>query len=287
MRGRPALLLLPLLLIAFSASAQDVGELQKLIIDLQSQNWNDQVKTAHSLGEMGSDAERAIPALVRVIKTGRAEVRVISLIALLKIDPTMRDMVPILLYSVEGEGQAQEPVLEQELGLQQDAFWKWGSLVRTKVDPSILPLLVDALRESDADIRTLAVLLLGNLARESSEALRYVLEASKDPDKQVRGAVLRVLSRIGPRLEEVIPALLAGLKDSEPEVRTYAVIALGRLGAKTKKVIPALTRALSDEESQVRFVALKVLESFGAEAKEAAPAEIGRASCRERVCQYV
>jgi len=285
-RGRPALLLLPFLLITSSVPAQDAAELQKLMRDLQSQSRDDQVKAAQALGEMGSDAKMAVPALVKVIRTGSPEARVVSSIALLKVDPTMRDMVPILLRALEKEGQEQGVALEQEIGLQEDALRKWSTLMNSKVDPKILPVLVQALRESDSDIRTLGVLVLGSLAREVPEALPYVLKATQDPDKQVRGAVLGALSRIGPGPKEVIPAILNGFKDSEPEVRAHAVIALGRLGASTKEVVPALTRALNDKEPQVRTAALKILESFGGDAREAAPtvaARAGQGSPEERL----
>ncbi|MDO8730571.1 MAG: HEAT repeat domain-containing protein [Candidatus Omnitrophota bacterium] len=289
MRGRPASIFL---LVFFGsvlsspfASARNLGILnqenaetiQKLVLDLQSQSRDDQVRAAQALGEMGSDAQGAVPALVKVIKTGSPEARVVSTIALLKIDPTMRDMIPILLRALEKEGKEQEVALEQEIGLQEDALRKWSTLMKSKVDPKILPVLVQALRESDSDIRTLGVLVLGSLARELPEALPYVLKAYRDPDKQVRGAVLGALSRIGPGPKEVIPAILKGFKDSEPEVRARAVIALGRLGASSKEVVPALTRALNDPEPQVRTAALKILESFGGDAREAAPTVAARA----------
>lgn len=58
MKGRPALLLLPFLLITSFVFAQDAAKLQKLLRDLQSQSWNDQVKAAQALGEMAPARRR-------------------------------------------------------------------------------------------------------------------------------------------------------------------------------------------------------------------------------------
>lgn len=285
MRGRPAALLL--LVAAFSLiAAQNNGFLtspaemetvQKLVADLQSQNKNDQLRAAQILGEMGSAAQAAIPSLVKVIKTGSPEARVVSSIALLKIDPYMKDMIPILLRALEKESQDQETILGKEIGLQEDALSKWSNLMRFKVDPKILPLLVQALGEEDKDIRILGVLVLGGVAVQLPEALPYVLKAYSDLDPEVRAAAVGALSRIGPRVEGVVPGILIGMGDAEPEVRARTVLALGRLGPKVPETIPALLGALDDKDSNVRVAALKVLESFGGAAREAVPAVADRA----------
>ena len=302
MRSRPASLLPLILPVVFfltmisPAAAKHSGflpgradqeSIQKLVSDLKSQSKNDQIRAAQILGEMGPDAEGAVPALVAVIKTGNPEARVVASIALLKIDPTMRDMIPILLRALEKEGQEeQDTVLGKELGLQEDALHKWSSLMRSKVDPKILPLLVQALKEKDKDIRILGVLVLGGIAIRLPEALPYVLKAYGDLDKDVRAAVLGALARVGPEVKGVVPAILKGMKDPEPEVRLRAVLAMGRLGPEVKEAIPALLRGLEDKDLQVRAAALKVLESFGQAAKEAAPtlaARTGQGGPEERL----
>ena len=261
----------------FLPSPSETETLQKLVSDLQSQSKNDQIRAAQILGEMGSDAQFAVPALVKVIKTGSPESRVVCSIALLKIDPTMKDMIPILLRALEKQGEEQEAILGRELGLQEDALSKWSTLMRSKVDPAILPLLVQALREEDRDIRILGVLVLGGVAIQLPEALPYVVKAYSDLDPEVRGAVVGALSRVGPAVEGVVPAILAGMKDPEPEVRARTVLALGRLGPKVPEAIPALLGALDDKDSKVRTAALKILESFGEAGREAVPAVAARA----------
>jgi HEAT repeat protein len=256
------------------ACAQE--NIQKLVANLESRNRDEQLRAAQALGEMGSDAQAAVPALVKVIKTGKPEARIISSIALLKIDPFMRDMIPILLRALEKEGQEQETILGREIGLQEDALSKWSNLMRSKVDPRILPLLVKALQEKDKDIRILGVLVLGGVAAQLPEALPHVLKAYSDLDPEVRAAAVGALSRIGPRVEGVVPGILAGMRDPEPEVRARTVLALGRLGPGVPETVPALLGALDDKDSRVRTAVLKVLESFGGAAREAAPAAAAR-----------
>ncbi len=261
-----------------SQSSRSEGEIvQEMVRDLQSQNESDQIRAAQALGEMGSAAESAEPVLVRVIKTGNPTARVVASIALLKIDPTMMDMIPILLRGLEKEGQeGQDIALGKELGLQEDMMHKWSSLMRSKVDPKILPLLVQTLNENNKDIRILGVLVLGGITAQVPEALPYILKAYEDPDKDVRAAVFGVLVRIGPKMKGVVPAILKGTKDPDPEVRLRAVLAMGRLGPGVKEVIPALLSGLEDKDPQVRAAALKALESFGPAAKEAVPAVAAR-----------
>ncbi len=80
MRSRPAsflLLILPVissLTMVSLAGARNSGFLpnhadrettQKLVLDLQSQSKNDQIRAAQALGEMGPAAQEAVPAAYR------------------------------------------------------------------------------------------------------------------------------------------------------------------------------------------------------------------------------
>lgn len=279
MRRGPLLIpVLTLFLLPLFAVPSFAGEtIQSLVLDLQSPHVDTQLRAAQILGEIGPEAAGAVPPLVKVIRSGSPEVRVVASIALLKIDPYMKDMISILLQALDSGQQVQEQqMLGEEIGLQDDALRKWSSLMKTKVNLGILPLLVQALDSNDRDIRILGVLVLGGITTRLPEGLPHLLEAYKDPDKEVRAAVVGALLRIGVEKPGVMPALMSALKDTDPEVRARAVVAMGKVGLSRKEVLPAVMGALKDKEFLVRSAAMKALESFGVAAKESAPAIAAR-----------
>ncbi len=251
---------------------------QPLVSILQSGNPDQQIWAAHVLGELGQSAEGAAPVLVRLIKTGSPEVRVVASIALVKVDPYMRDFIPILLQALEKEGAGEATgVLEgfgggKGAGLQDDALKKWASLTRREIDPKIMPVLVQALNEQDKDIRIMVLLVLGNISLKVPAAFPILMETLKDPDKEIRICVIGIMERIGAQNEKVVPVLLQAFQDSDKEVRARAIVALGRMGAGSKEVVPALSRGLGDGEPEVRSSALNAVELLGPAAKKTVPA---------------
>ncbi len=258
MKGLRALF--PILLIAFTPCVSlSADSLQDLLSGLDSWDKDRQIQSAVGLGEMGPAAQMAVPALIRMVKTGRPEVRVVSSIALLKIDPDMKDMVPILLQALNKQGGELQAPLPKEVGLQDDALQKWSALMRSKLDPGILPILVEATKSSDADIRVLGVLVLGGISKQIPEALPYVLSAYEDPDNAVRGAVIGVLSRIGPSAPEVVPGILRGLKDKELDVRLQSIQALGSMDPSPKQAVPELALLAERGSPEEQIAASEVL----------------------------
>ena len=248
------------------------ASIQELIEILKGKDDERAMWAAQFLGEHGANAEKAVPALVKVVKQGRnTKVRVIASIALLKIDPVMRDLVPILLQalekgqSVEGGDSSAQPQgasAGEILALQDDALRKWYSLLRAEVSPEIVPFMVKALKENDKDIRIMAVLLLGGISVKVPEVIPYVIQALKDEDPDVRSGAVGALSRMGPSVKEVIPALIGALEDEDENVRLAAMKALAKRGPSANEAVPVLTKFLQKEkESRLRVgVAMALLE---------------------------
>ena len=304
MRSRPASrpILLSLLLLtglaapAFSqespfSESPGRNNVKYLIARLSSANREEQLKAILLLAEMGPAAEDAVPSLVNVVRSGNSEARVLSSIALVKIDPYMKDFIPVLLQSLEvGKGEDlledSDQLLSKQLGLSDDLLRKWSALMRSKVDPRIMPLLEQTLKDQDRDIRTMAVLILAGISNQVPSAFQKLLQAYQDPDPEVRGAVIRVLPRVGMSRAGALQALLAGLKDPQASVRVRTVIALSRVGPQNPAVLPAIMRALEDKSDEVRTAALKSLELLGDKAKSAAPRvadQTGKGTPQERL----
>ena len=98
---------------------------------------------------------------------------------------------------------------------------------RHRVNPAMnIPALLEALKDSDLEVRRTAVWALGQI--EDSGASAALREALKDTDRRVKFGALRALVAIGD--EAAYDALAEMLKDPDPEVRRMAAQALGRGG---------------------------------------------------------
>jgi hypothetical protein len=87
----------------------------------------------------------------------------------------------------------------------------------------LIPALVEALRDSDADVRQAAA---ATLVQVGPEAVTPLVEMLKDKDKQARANAAYVLGHLGESTPEAVSALTKALKDEEKEVRRRAAFAL-------------------------------------------------------------
>lgn len=101
------------------------------------------------------------------------------------------------------------------------------------------------------------------------EAIPVLIEALKDSDPDTRDAVQGALAAIG---EEAVIPLTAAMKSSDSTVRKHATDILGTIGRMENRVVPSLTAALADGDSNVRRAAAKALALFGPSAKDSVPA---------------
>ena len=112
--------------------------------------------------------------------------------------------------------------------------------------PSVTQALVDALKDSDRQVREQAA--MGLAITPGSDVIDPLLRALRDPDSQVREkAAIGLAFRRDPR---VVDPLLAAIDDSDAQVREKAAIALGASG--DRRAIDALTKAAKDPDAQVR-----------------------------------
>ena len=90
------------------------------------------------------------------------------------------------------------------------------------------------------------------LTRQYQDLIPGLLEALRDPDAEVRQYAALALAGLG---EEAIAPLSRALEDANKDVRTAAAYALGRMGFTAHTAIPAILRALKDDEASVRRAA--------------------------------
>jgi HEAT repeat protein/GTPase SAR1 family protein len=162
-------------------------------------------------------------------------------------------------------------------------------------DASAIPLLVEALSDSDGNVRLSAVLALGQIGDPTvipaisqrlldgnatvrrgaatalgqvgnSSAISILANVLNDTKKDVRRSAAMSLGQIKDRA--ALPALLVAINDVNAEVRSSVAIALGQIGDST--TIPSLVIALSDITRAVRRSAAIALGQIGE--REAIPA---------------
>lgn len=124
-----------------------------------------------------------------------------------------------------------------------------------KNSEAAVPLLIEALKDEDADIRRDASWNLGNLGDE--RAIPFLAGALKEQDEEVRFHVARNIGKFG---GSAVPYLLDALDDPDEHVRRYAAWILGNIG--DERAVTALESALEDPSSYVRKGAKQALKRF-------------------------
>jgi HEAT repeat protein len=126
-----------------------------------------------------------------------------------------------------------------------------------------LPLLIDALKDSDPAVRREAIWAVVNIPGDE-KLIRPVLDqAFGDDDTYVRGQAVVGLGLIGFR---AIDQLEKALQDKAVEVRLQAIKGLVRLNPTFTRALPAIRPALKDQSPAVRLTAVAGLVRFGEDA---------------------
>ena len=112
-----------------------------------------------------------------------------------------------------------------------------------------VPLLIQALGDSDRAVRCAAAEALGKLG--DPQAVPPLIQALGDSDWDVRCAAAEALGAIGD--PQAVPALIQALGDDWYDVRRAAAWALGDLG--DPQAVPPLIQALGDSDWAVRRAA--------------------------------
>lgn len=137
-----------------------------------------------------------------------------------------------------------------------------------KIGPQAVPILLEALRDKDPEVRMLACSALMKAQPEPAVAIRAVVKLLKDDDPKVRRAAAWELglanSAFGLEEEadetkETVDALRSVLGDQDRDVRIAAIEALASLGRKAASAGDELTEILRNRDPQLRIAAARTL----------------------------
>ncbi|MEO6785900.1 MAG: HEAT repeat domain-containing protein [Chthoniobacteraceae bacterium] len=230
------------------------------------------MRAAHALACIG-DAAR--PALVSALKANDTGLRLGAAKALGEMGTHAGDAIPAL---IENLGHSDEDLRNEVIGtlgligpdavvpLTKSLAWPDSKLrigsaralaaigaPAASAGPELLARLA---AEKEQDVR---IALLGALPRVGlppEKIIPPLVQAFRDGDDQLRSAALNGLLLIRPAEKTAVPAMAALLSNPQPAVAGRAALALGRFGTAAKSAIPALVKgAARDDSTRPAFIA--------------------------------
>ena len=236
------------------------GESGNWISALSSRNVATRLEAVRELSVPATDAKRAIPPLVKVVRADSdPEVRAEAARALgvLWTESTMNHI----------EGAPRQEALDAIY----EAFVDKDSQVRTAAFGMMTNVGgVSGVGKDDPDDRS----GMG----DPDKFVSRMATALDDPDSSVRAAAGISLASFPANIDQAIPALIkAAATDPDAIIapnRGRPGMALSR-GKPTKKAVPGLIETLKSTDPTIRYLAAQVLGKIGPDAAEAVPALLG------------
>jgi HEAT repeat protein len=201
----------------------------------------------YALWGMGTKAREAGPIFLKALKDRDKAFRLLAIQALESI-------------GIEGTKETVSS-LRESLRDSEASVARGVPAVLAKLGKAGLPVLIEALKHPDAEVRLEAVRDLAAFkadARETSELLGRMASAGR---RDVRWAAVETLLAIGSdgqaALRDAVPALRADLQDADGSVIGTALKLLARLGPLARQAGPDLLELLDDRD--LRFAAAVAL----------------------------
>lgn len=129
-----------------------------------------------------------------------------------------------------------------------------------------VPNLIPLLKDSNEQVQWTTATALGKMGSAAQPAVDVLIKALQDPSEEVRWSATYALEQMGTTAKSAIPALIAAFKRSDGQFS--AASALSQMG---QPAIVALTQALKDPDLDIRSGALLALGRMGRAAKSTAP----------------
>jgi HEAT repeat protein len=260
---RQAVLSLEVVVARSSDLANEV--LPVLVKAIKDDSGQIRVDLARALSRCGSEA---LTPLLTLADDPDAKVRAYAIIGLVRVKPPAEKVLAILAKKVKEDPESM---------VRQSALQTLASLGKAAV-----PAASAALSDKDPSVQKTAVRTLAKIGKDAKAAIPALKEtATKAENTDVRSAAVLALGQMGKEGEETLVGLL-GRDDSV--TRLACLQFLGRLGKAPKSAVPDLIKALSDRDADVRVLSAHILGLMGADAKAALPAlEKARKDADERV----
>ena len=245
---------------------QSDADIPKLIKALDDSRHAVVLGAINKLGNQGSAAKDAVPALAKFLRKNHKEFPVEAAKALAKIgapavpelikvldDPseTIRIRVLLALGTIGREARLAAIPVGKLLENENAKLRLLAALVLGAMHEEARPTaasLAKALRDTDGKIRFVAA---DSLYQIGQPAIPYLITAAKDESREVRILALRTLGRFL-ESDDALQTLAVGLKDRDRQVRAVAAASISRLGSLAKSVLPQLLENLEEQNQDVQ-----------------------------------
>ncbi len=265
------------------------AELSDLQRALREGVMAERIKAAGELGQYGTEARHVIPDLLRSAMGDDEGLRRASLASLVligkpqpdhlaQLEPLLLPGVPLevrrhVLDSLAALGPDAKPASASIAGLLKDGdptlrtrAARALGLLGPKNRDLVQPLLIEALRDTNADVSTAARQGLDALGLAPPSELKPLTAFLADPVDVVRRYALDALAGMKenarPAAAEVVRV---ASRDASPELRRVALQALTAINPRDKIVLDAFAAGLKDPSASVVRQAVKGLVEAGAE----------------------
>ncbi|MCW5554094.1 MAG: HEAT repeat domain-containing protein [Verrucomicrobiae bacterium] len=227
---------------------------------------------AFLISRIGANAGVAIPALVKIFE-----------------DPTegwrLHQEVYGALVSMGEKGAPMVPKYMTYLKSDRADARETGAALLASVGPqaqAAIPWLLDAVKDTDEQLRWTAAWALWRIDRQTNVALR-VFATGLECTNYLRSFAFSNLRRMGPAAKSMGPRIAAALRDEDDQVREAAAKALKEIdpalleselqemNRQTTENVARLIEVIRSGEYPQRYRAVEAIAMFGADAKEAVP----------------
>lgn len=233
-----------------------VGEpaVPHLLTALKDKDQNVRFIAANGLRNMGNNAAKAVPTLIDLVKEGDQNIRYQAVNTLANIADGADALIK--MYPDVKDGALKANILQ--------------NVAYSPHRQKAIPLILDGLKDANAQVKISSMQMLGNAGIQSKEALGALKELVKDTNQQVRVNAVNAMSNMGQLAWPVLEDSLKSTK--EVALRQAIVQSMANSGFRSKTAVPALIGLLKDSSPQIRWQACMVLGNNGADAKDALPA---------------
>jgi RNA polymerase sigma factor (sigma-70 family) len=199
-----------------------------LVEELKNGEKNGRLFALSSLSWIGSRAKEAVPAVKEALKDKDHAIRYEAIKALYSIDLDGN-------VSVFADAVADDAVEIRNFTL--NLMRSHGAIAKVAMPR----LLIVAVKDSEPNIRNMALDILLGLKPDTKTAVPTLREVLKDKSQGIRQTAVRALANLGPEAKEAVPDLVAALKNTQDYgEREQIIYALGSIGPEAKAAIPAL-----------------------------------------------
>ncbi len=153
-----------------------------------------------------------------------------------------------------------------------------------KVGKPAVPALITALQDSDPQVRTSALIIIGQIGANAAEAIPALMRAIDDKDATVRSHAVQAIAKIDRKA--YVPYIAVGLDSKNQQERYGAVHILRAMGKDAASAVPALMKKLDDQDNWMRVNVISALGSIGKAATPAIPTLVKRLQDKDETVRH-